>query len=234
VATQRPSVNVITGLIKANVPARIAFAVASSIDSRTILDSSGAEKLLGKGDLLFTTADLSKPRRIQGAFLSDEEIERVINFWQSQSDPDYLDDITEGQTRFTGPGFNGGLDGDDELLEEAKQVVIKAGKASASLLQRRLRVGYARAARLLDLLEERGVIGPGEGAKPREILVSDSELLGIPTETTEAYEDEEEAEEELKEEDETENEEEVNEEETEEGGPEEETAGETEEEQDKV
>src|SRR3989344_3536299 len=170
-ATQRPSVNVITGLVKANIPARIAFAVASSIDSRTILDSQGAEKLLGRGDLLFTTADLSKPRRIQGAFLSDEEIERVINFWQSQSDPDYLDNITEGQTRFVGPGFNGGLDGGDELLEEAKQVVVKAGKASASLLQRRLRVGYARAARLLDLLEDKGVIGPGEGAKPREVYI---------------------------------------------------------------
>ncbi len=190
VATQRPSVNVITGLIKANVPARIAFAVASSVDSRTILDSSGAEKLLGKGDLLFTTAEISKPRRIQGAYLSDEEIERVINFWQSQADPDYVDDVTEGQSRFAAPGFSGSDNG-DELLEEAKDVVMKAGKASASLLQRRLRVGYARAARILDLLEEMGIIGPAEGAKPREILISDDEILGIPTETTEAYNEEE-------------------------------------------
>lgn len=187
-ATQRPSVNVITGLIKANVPARIAFAVASQVDSRTILDASGAEKLLGKGDLLFTSAELGKPRRIQGAFLSDEEIERVINFWKQQTEPEYNEDIIEAQGsqgRFS--GFGGSGSGGDELLEEAKDIVIRAGKASASLLQRRLRVGYARAARLLDLLEEQGVIGPGEGARPREILASDKNVFGIPAETTEAY-----------------------------------------------
>jgi len=187
VATQRPSVNVITGLIKANIPGRIAFAVASQIDSRTILDTSGAEKLLGKGDLLFKAADLGKPRRIQGAFLSDAEIERVIDFWKQQDEPDYNDSVTEGHTGSGASPVDFSSDG-DELLEEAKEILIKAGKASASLLQRRLRVGYARAARLLDLLEERGIIGPGDGAKPREILVSDSNLLHIPTETTAKYE----------------------------------------------
>jgi len=188
VATQRPSVNVITGLIKANIPARIAFAVASQIDSRTILDASGAEKLLGKGDLLFTCAEISKPRRIQGAYLSDEEIERVIDFWHAQGEADYNDNIVEGTAKFVGLGSSSNSDNGDELLDEAKEIVIKAGKASASLLQRRLRVGYARAARLLDLLEEMGIIGPGDGAKPREILVSDSEIMGIPVETTEHYE----------------------------------------------
>jgi S-DNA-T family DNA segregation ATPase FtsK/SpoIIIE len=187
VATQRPSVNVITGLIKANITARIAFAVASGIDSRTIIDVSGAEKLLGKGDMLFTSAEITKPRRIQGAYLSDEEIERVIDFWQSQGDTDYQDNITEGATQLKVPGFNGFDDNGDELIDEAKEVIMKAGKASASLLQRRLRVGYARAARLLDLMEEQGIIGPAEGAKPREILVSDAEIMGIPVETTEHY-----------------------------------------------
>ena len=189
VATQRPSVNVITGLIKANITARIAFAVASGIDSRTIIDTTGAEKLLGKGDLLFTSAEITKPRRIQGAYLTDEEIERVIDFWQSQGDTDYQDEVTEGSAQLKVPGFNGGFDNNgDELLAEAKEIIMRAGKGSASLLQRRLRVGYARAARLLDLLEEQGIIGPAEGAKPREILVSDAEIMGIPVETTEHYE----------------------------------------------
>ncbi len=186
VATQRPSVNVITGLIKANITARIAFAVASQVDSRTILDISGAEKLLGKGDMLFTCAEVSKPRRLQGALLTDLEIERVIDFWKQQAEPEYNDEVVESQNR----GWNNGVssDGDgDELLLEARTVVIKAGKASASLLQRRLRVGYARAARLLDLLEEQGVIGPGDGAKPREILVTDDDYLHIPAETTAKY-----------------------------------------------
>jgi len=186
VATQRPSVNVITGLIKANITARIAFAVASQIDSRTILDISGAEKLLGKGDLLFTSAEISKPRRLQGAYLTDPEIERVIDFWKQQAEPDYNDEVVESRGHGSSLAVGGFANG-DELLEEAKDIVTRAGKASASLLQRRLRVGYARAARLLDLLEEQGVIGPGDGAKPREILVSDQDFYHIPSETTNKY-----------------------------------------------
>lgn len=191
VATQRPSVNVITGLIKANITSRIAFAVASQIDSRTIIDTSGAEKLLGKGDMLFSSAELSKPRRLQSALVTDEEIERVADFWKNQAEPEYNESVTAKQGRVNLPGLSDLNDNGDELLEEAKAIVIKADKASASLLQRRLRVGYARAARLLDLLEERGIIGPGDGAKPREIMVSDNDYLGIPVETTERYAEEE-------------------------------------------
>ncbi len=179
VATQRPSVNVITGLIKANITARIAFNVASAIDSRTILDLSGAEKLLGKGDMLFVSSDLSKPKRVQGAFLSDQEITRVTGYLKEQGKPDYITDVTE-KTPSAGTlvTSDGGYDefGEDELLNEAKELILRSGKASASFLQRRLRVGYARAARILDLLEERGIIGPGDGAKPREILISRGEF----------------------------------------------------------
>ncbi len=173
VATQRPSVDVITGLIKANIPARLAFAVASQTDSRTILDTSGAEKLLGRGDLLFTSPEISKPRRLQGAYVSDEEIRRVVNYIKDEYEaPDYDVSITEKQeTRALISGDETSRD-DDPLLPEAKEVILQAGKASASLLQRRLKVGYARAARLLDLLEAQGLIGPGEGAKPREVLMS--------------------------------------------------------------
>ncbi len=172
VATQRPSVDVITGLIKANIPARIAFAVASATDSRTILDQQGAEKLLGRGDMLFSTAELTTPKRIQGAFISEAEIKRVVDFIKSKYDPaDYDASVTE-RAGYSETAFRGGLpeEDSDPLLPEAKEEIIRAGKASASLLQRRLKVGYARAARLLDLLEEEGFIGPGDGAKPREIL----------------------------------------------------------------
>ncbi len=166
-ATQRPSVDVITGLIKANVTARIAFSVASGIDSRTILDTSGAEKLLGRGDMLFISAELSKPKRIQGAYVGEKEVERVTQFLKTQGQPDYMNDIVEKPA----PHIGGSMEdlGDDELLSQAKEVIVQADKASASLLQRRLRIGYARAARILDLLEEQGFIGPGEGAKPREV-----------------------------------------------------------------
>ncbi|USN53487.1 MAG: DNA translocase FtsK 4TM domain-containing protein [Candidatus Nomurabacteria bacterium] len=169
VATQRPSVDVITGLIKANITARIAFNVASIIDSRTILDLSGAEKLLGKGDMLFLSSDLSKPKRLQGAFVSEKEIERVVDYLKDQAEPQYVEEVTARPKSAIGAGGSD-MSGEDDLLEEAKEVILRAGKASASLLQRRLRVGYARAARLLDLLEEEGFIGPGEGAKPREVL----------------------------------------------------------------
>ncbi len=174
VATQRPSVDVITGLIKANITSRIAFAVASQTDSRTILDTAGAEKLLGRGDMLFISAELSKPKRLQGALVTDEEINKTVQFIKTNfSEPDYDETITE--KRMGGNYFGGTsasfVSDDDPLLPEAKDVIMRAGKASASLLQRRLKVGYARAARLLDLLEEQGVIGPADGAKPREILI---------------------------------------------------------------
>ncbi len=178
-ATQRPSVDVITGLIKANVPARIAFAVASSTDSRTILDQQGADKLIGRGDMLLSTAELATPKRIQGAFVSDAEISRVVEYIKSKYDPaDYDYTVTErssggGGSGSIGGGAGGAGEDDDPLIPDAKEEIIRAGKASASLLQRRLKVGYARAARLLDLLEQEGFIGPADGAKPREILKAD-------------------------------------------------------------
>lgn len=177
-ATQRPSVDIITGLIKANITSRIAFSVASAVDSRTILDTSGAEKLLGRGDMLYISSQLSKPKRLQGAYVTDQEISRVLSFLKSKGKPEYKEEVI---AKVIDKTLVGGFDdmGDDELVEQAKDLVIKAGKASASLLQRRLRIGYARAARILDILEERGVIGPGEGAKPREILVSKESVLNV-------------------------------------------------------
>ncbi len=171
-ATQRPSVDIITGLIKANITSRIAFAVASQIDSRTILDSSGAEKLLGNGDMLYTSAEYNKPKRVQGAFIGEKEVKKVVDFFKSQVGAViYNEEILEKPKRALGiPGFEDGGEGDDDpLLNEAVEEVKRAGKASASLLQRRLRVGYARAARILDIMEQKGIIGPGEGAKPREV-----------------------------------------------------------------
>jgi DNA segregation ATPase FtsK/SpoIIIE, S-DNA-T family len=173
-ATQRPSVNVITGLIKANVTTRIAFSVASQVDSRTILDQAGAEKLLGMGDMLFISSDTPKPKRIQGAFLSEKEVNDITGFIKNQGEPEYNEEILAQATRTTGDlGAP-----DDELFIDAADCVVRAGKASASLLQRRLRIGYARAARLLDLLEERGIIGAADGARPRDVLINDiSEIL---------------------------------------------------------
>ncbi len=172
-ATQRPSVEVITGLIKANITSRISCAVASQIDSRTILDTSGAEKLLGNGDSLFISAEFNKPKRVQGAYVGESEVKKVVDFFKVQAGAViYNDDIVEKPKRALGiPGMESSENGSDEddLYEEAKEEVTRAGKASASLLQRRLRVGYARAARLLDILEDKGVIGPGDGAKPREV-----------------------------------------------------------------
>jgi S-DNA-T family DNA segregation ATPase FtsK/SpoIIIE len=167
-ATQRPSVDVITGLIKANIPGRIAFAVASQTDSRTILDQSGAEKLLGRGDMLFTSAEVAKPKRLQGAFISVDEVESVVKFLRRRGEPDYnmaITQITKAGTVFDDMGEQ------DDMLEEAIQVVLESGKASTSFLQRRLRLGYARAARIIDMMEDAGVVGAGSGAKPREILV---------------------------------------------------------------
>lgn len=174
-ATQRPSVDVITGLIKANIPTRIAFSVASLVDSKTILDTSGAEKLLGQGDMLFSTAELSKPKRIQGAYLSDNEINDVVNYIKEKSgEAEYLEGITDRQKvgGVAGVGLDGNHGDEDELFAEAQDIIIKAGKASTSMLQRRLSIGYGRAAKILDMLEEAGVIGPSNGSKPREVMVS--------------------------------------------------------------
>lgn len=168
-ATQRPSVNVLTGLIKANIPARIAFSVASQVDSRTILDMAGAEKLVGNGDMLYLAGDKARPVRIQGGFVSEEEVRRVVEEVKRTGEPNYNDAIVAQYRRSGGGGIRG--EADDPLLQEAKRVIVQAGKASASLLQRRLRVGYARAARILDILEEAGVIGAAEGNKPREVLI---------------------------------------------------------------
>ncbi len=170
-ATQRPSVDIITGLIKANITARMAFAVASQVDSRTILDIGGAEKLLGAGDMLYVTSDLGKPKRIQGTYISEKEVSGVVDFVKNQAgEVEYAEGILEKQSARGAAAFSGEAD-EDELLPEAITVVARAGKASASLLQRRLRLGYARAARLLDLMEARGLIGPADGAKPREVYV---------------------------------------------------------------
>jgi len=171
VATQRPSVDVITGLMKANIPARIAFSVASVIDSRTILDCPGAEKLLGRGDMLFLTAELSKPKRIQGAYVSEEEMKHVVDHLKGDEPPEYDDTIVAKDSNGKSMNLFGSANDDqDPLFDEAKRVIIESGKASASLLQRRMKVGYARAARLLDELEEAGMVGPADGAKPREIF----------------------------------------------------------------
>lgn len=180
-ATQRPSVDVITGLIKANITTRIAFSVASGTDSRTILDSLGAEKLIGRGDMLFVNAELSRPKRIQGCLVTDEEIRKVVDHVKNTGGPpNYLNEVTERNRNGAGSSSVFDNEDSDPLLIEAQDTVVRAGKASASLLQRRLKVGYARAARLLDLLEERGVIGPGDGAKPREILVSREGVDNLP------------------------------------------------------
>jgi len=174
-ATQRPSVDVITGLIKANVPTRIAFSVASLVDSKTILDSSGAEKLLGQGDMLLMSSEFSKPKRIQGAYLSDSEINDVVNYIKEKSGPaEYLEGVTDRQKvgGNAGVGLDGNHGDEDELFEEAKEIIMKADKASTSMLQRRLSIGYGRAAKILDMLEEAGIIGPSNGSKPREVLIS--------------------------------------------------------------
>jgi len=176
-ATQRPSVDVITGLIKANVPARIAFTVASQVDSRTILDQIGAEKLLGQGDMLMSTAALPKPKRIQGAWVTDEEVMKITDHLRLQSPPQYNDEVVSQPVQLNGKGgvvmdFDTNSDGHDDMFMDAVRVVVDSGKASASLLQRRLRVGYARAARLIEEMEEQGIIGPADGARPRDVLVS--------------------------------------------------------------
>lgn len=170
-ATQRPSVDVITGTIKANIPTRLAFAVASQVDSKTILDVGGAEKLLGRGDMLMSTPELSKPRRAQGAYVGEGEIERIVAFLKEESEPDYNYQITEGGTGSGGVSLDPA--DSDSLLEEAIEIAIDAEKVSTSFLQRRMKIGYSRAARIVDLMEKLGVVGAADGAKPREVLVSE-------------------------------------------------------------
>jgi len=174
VATQRPSVDVITGLIKANITSRIAFSVASQIDSRTIIDQSGAEKLLGNGDMLFLGGEFTKPKRIQGAFVSEKDVKNVTDFLKSEGSAMYDTSVTEYRDVAGIKSRNGKMGGSsegDSMLPDAKKLVVETGTASASFIQRRLSVGYARAARLLDLMEEEGIVGPSRGAKPRDILV---------------------------------------------------------------
>src|SRR5690625_1707135 len=166
IATQRPSVDVITGVIKANIPSRIAFSVSSQVDSRTILDVGGAEKLLGKGDMLYIPVGMSKPIRVQGAFLSDEEVERVVQHCINEQTVSYKEEmIPEEQSELE-------QEVEDELFHDAVQLVVEMQSASVSMLQRRFRIGYTRAARLIDAMEDRGIVGPYEGNKPRVVLIS--------------------------------------------------------------
>jgi S-DNA-T family DNA segregation ATPase FtsK/SpoIIIE len=167
-ATQRPSTDVITGLIKANIPSRIAFMVASKVDSRIILDTMGAEKLLGRGDMLFTSAWDPVPTRIQGAFLSEDEVERVVEHVKTLGEPDYIDDEIFVEDDEDDDYYQGELE--DPLMEKAIELVVTANKASASYLQRRLKVGYNRAARLVEEMERLGIVGPQQGSKPRDVI----------------------------------------------------------------
>lgn len=179
-STQRPSVNVITGLIKANVPSRVALQVASQIDSRTILDQAGAEKLLGAGDMLYMSGEMSKPERIQSAFITETEVKKLVKYLVENYENEIPQEINFAQSDSKNSIFESGMDDDedgDELYEEAREIVIQAGKASTSYLQRKLGVGYARAAKIIDMLEERGVVGAGSGSKPREILIGGSSDL---------------------------------------------------------
>lgn len=175
-ATQRPSVDVITGLIKANVPARIAFTVASQVDSRTILDQVGAEKLLGQGDMLLLTPSMSKPKRIQGAWVTDDEVVKITDHLRLQRPPQYDDEIVAQPVQLNGKGGivmdHDAGSGDDDMYKDAVRVVVEAGKASTSLLQRRLRIGYGRAARIIEEMEEQGIVGSASGSKPRDVLIT--------------------------------------------------------------
>lgn len=194
-ATQRPSVDVITGLIKANVPARIAFTVASQVDSRTILDQVGAEKLLGQGDMLMLTPSMSKPKRIQGAWVTDDEVVKITDHLRMQREPQYNDEIVAQPVQLNGKGGivmdHDAGSGDEDMYKDAVRVVVEAGKASTSLLQRRLRIGYGRAARIMEEMEEQGIIGAQEGSRPRDVLITslddvyggtvdDTDEFGIP------------------------------------------------------
>jgi len=182
-ATQRPSVDVITGTIKANIGSRIAFAVSSQIDSRTILDMQGAEKLVGKGDMLFNPMGMGKPIRVQGTFVSDGEVNDVIRFVKSQVEgagTNYNSDIL---TKIERSNANDAAEETDDLLPEAIDLVVRSGQASVSMLQRRFRIGYNRAARIVDMMEARGIIGPQDGSRPRQVLMTEAELEAMEGET---------------------------------------------------
>jgi len=202
ISTQRPSVNIITGLIKANIPTRIALQVASQIDSRTILDQAGAEKLLGAGDMLYLGGEMSKPVRLQSAFISESEVKRVVKYLSDEYKDEIMSEISltvpeaGSSAAFDAMGGLGGaleensFDEEDEMYEPAREAVMAAGKASTSYIQRKLGVGYSRAAKLMDMLEERGVIGPANGSKPREVIgvgagVEQEATIGQPDEPTE-------------------------------------------------
>ena len=183
-ATQRPSVNVITGLIKANVPARIAFTVNSHVDSKTILDQGGAEKLLGAGDMLYVTSEMAKPQRAQAALINKDEVVKVTDFLRNQRPAEYDDEVVSQQVQLNGKGGivadYGANEADDDMFRDAVSVVIEAGKASTSMLQRRLRIGYGRAARLIETMEEQGIVGSADGSRPREVLVSSADEVFNP------------------------------------------------------
>jgi S-DNA-T family DNA segregation ATPase FtsK/SpoIIIE len=189
VATQRPSVDVITGVIKANIPSRIAFAVSSQVDSRTILDMSGAEKLVGKGDMLFNPLGSGKPIRVQGAFISDNEVHDVIEYVKAQTEEaEYSEQVIDSIERANTPDAEkGNRDLEDELLPDAIELVVQAQQASVSMLQRRFRIGYNRAARIIDMMEDRQIIGPSDGSRPRQVLITEEELE-IMNESTEDLE----------------------------------------------
>ena len=181
VATQRPSVDVITGVIKANIPSRIAFAVSSQFDSRTILDMSGAEKLVGKGDMLFNPLGSGKPTRVQGTFISDEEVHDVIEFVKGQVEKaEYSSNVMDSIERANTPAAEKSeRDLEDELLPEAIELVVQAQQASVSMLQRRFRIGYNRAARIIDMMEDRQIVGPSDGSRPRQVLISEEDLMNM-------------------------------------------------------
>jgi S-DNA-T family DNA segregation ATPase FtsK/SpoIIIE len=183
IATQRPSSDVITGLMKANIPSRIAFAVASAMESRIILDAQGAEKLVGKGDMLYSPLGQGKPKRIQGCFISEEEVQRVVDFVAKDATANYdstviaqIEENAKQSGKQSGPATASDShesdEGCDELLTQAVDVIMETGQASVSMLQRRLKLGYARAARIVDEMEERGIVGPFSGSKPRELLIT--------------------------------------------------------------
>ena len=181
IATQRPSVNVITGIIKANIPSRIAFSVSSQIDSRTIIDHGGAERLLGNGDMLFVPSGINKPIRVQGAWVSDEEVNAVVSYIKERSETTYDEDVVEKIENAVRSDAEREevINEYDPKLAEAVEIVVEAGQASVSMLQRRMRVGYARAGRLIDEMEKRGIVSEADGAKPRTVLISREQMMNM-------------------------------------------------------